>query len=143
MDETVHYLLMASHLRLQKQLLDRLKGTGLTLGQPKVLDYLRDHNGASQKTIAQACHMEPGSLSVILTRMEGQGLLRRQAAEEDRRTLHVFLTPQGTLRMEQVTQAFQVLEDQAFQGIPPAQRTAFLQTLQKVYDNLGKEAAAL
>ena len=81
MDETVHYLLMASHLRLQKQLLDRLKGTGLTLGQPKVLDYLRDHNGASQKAIAQACHMEPGSLSVILTRMEGQGLLRRQAAE--------------------------------------------------------------
>ena len=98
MDETVHYLLMASHLRLQKQLLDRLKGTGLTLGQPKVLDYLRDHNGASQKAIAQACHMEPGSLSVILTRMEGQGLLRRQAAEGDRRTLHVFLTPQGTLR---------------------------------------------
>lgn len=74
---------------------------------------------------------------------EGQGLLRRQAAEGDRRTLHVFLTPQGTLRMEQVTQAFQVLEDQAFQGIPPAQRAAFLQTLQKVYDNLGKEAAAL
>ena len=136
-------LLMASHLRLQKQLLDRLKGTGLTLGQPKVLDYLRDHNGASQKAIAQACHMEPGSLSVILTRMEGQGLLRRQAAEGDRRTLHVFLTPQGTLRMEQVTQAFQVLEDQAFQDIPPAQRAAFLQTLQKVYDNLGKEAAVL
>ena len=53
------------------------------------------------------------------------------------------LTPQGTLRMEQVTQAFQVLEDQAFQDIPPAQRAAFLQTLQKVYDNLGKEAAAL
>lgn len=72
MDETVHYLLMASHLRLQKQLLGRLKGTGLTLGQPKVLDYLRDHNGASQKAIAQACHMEPGSLSVILTRMEGR-----------------------------------------------------------------------
>lgn len=95
MDETVHYLLMASHLRLQKQLLDRLKGTGLTLGQPKVLDYLRDHNGASQKAIAQACHIEPGSLSVILTRMEGQGLLRRQAAEGDRRTLHVFLTPPG------------------------------------------------
>ena len=45
--------------------------------------------------------------------------------------------------MEQVTQAFQVLEDQAFQDIPPAQRAAFLQTLQKVYDNLGKEAAAL
>ena len=45
--------------------------------------------------------------------------------------------------MEQVTQAFQVLEDQAFQGIPRPSGAAFLQTLQKVYDNLGKEAAAL
>ena len=38
---------------LQKGLLIRLKGTGLTLGQPKVLDYLKEHNGASQKEIAK------------------------------------------------------------------------------------------
>ena len=38
MDETVHYLLMASHLRLQKQLLDRLKGTGLTVTHINLLD---------------------------------------------------------------------------------------------------------
>ena len=28
---------------------------GLTPGQPKVLDYLKEHDGASQKEIAGAC----------------------------------------------------------------------------------------
>ena len=41
MDPTFHYLIMAEHAMIQKELLLRLKGTGLTLGQPKVLDYQR------------------------------------------------------------------------------------------------------
>lgn len=36
------------------------------MGQPKVLDYLKDHDGSSQKEIARACHIEPGSLTSIL-----------------------------------------------------------------------------
>lgn len=139
MDDTFHYLLMATHLTLQRQLLDRLKGSGLTLGQPKVLDYLRDHNGASQKEIAKACHIEPGSLSVLLGRMEDQGLLRRQAPQGDRRTLQVFLTETGTQRMEQVTQTFAALENQAFQGIAPEDRATFSQVLFAVYNNLTRE----
>ena len=36
------------------------------MGQPKVLDYLKDHDGSSRKEIARACHIEPGSLTSIL-----------------------------------------------------------------------------
>lgn len=139
MDDTFHYLLMATHLTLQRQLLDRLKGTGLTVGQPKVLDYLRNHNGASQKEIAKACHIEPGSLSVLLGRMEDQGLLHRQAPAGNRRTLQVFLTETGTARMEQVTQAFTALEAQAFRNIAPEDRATLSRVLQAVYSNLNGE----
>ena len=48
--ETLHYLLLADHLTFQKVLMTRIKDTGLTPGQPKVLDYLRCHDGAVQKT---------------------------------------------------------------------------------------------
>lgn len=36
MKESLHYLLMANQMLVQRQLLDRLKNTGLTYGQPKV-----------------------------------------------------------------------------------------------------------
>ena len=70
MSSSFHYLVMAEHSMFQKKLLAKLKGTGLTSGQPKILDYLSDHDGASQKDIAHGCHIEPGTLTTLLNRME-------------------------------------------------------------------------
>ncbi len=39
----MHYLIMANQMLVQKALLEQLKDTGLTIGQPKILDYLKDH----------------------------------------------------------------------------------------------------
>ena len=63
--ESFHYLSMSNHMMIQKQLMEQLKPYGLTLGQPKVLDYLKDHDGANQKEIAAACHIEAGSLTSV------------------------------------------------------------------------------
>lgn len=43
MDDTLHYLIMANQMLVQKALLEQLKDTGLTIGQPKILDYLKEH----------------------------------------------------------------------------------------------------
>ena len=40
MEHSLHYLLMASHSALQKKLFKSLRDTDLTLGQPKIIDYL-------------------------------------------------------------------------------------------------------
>ena len=69
MDEhtkSIHYLLMADHFMVQKALLSQIKDTELTMGQPKVLDYLKDHDGACQKDIAAGCHIEPASITAVL-----------------------------------------------------------------------------
>ena len=78
MDISLHYLTMANQMLIQKRLLERVKASGLTLGQPKVLDYLKDHDGASQKEIAAGCFIEAGSLTSILNRMEEKGLIERR-----------------------------------------------------------------
>ena len=48
--ESFHYLSMSNHMMIQKQLMEQLKPYGLTLGQPKVLDYLKNHDGANHTT---------------------------------------------------------------------------------------------
>ena len=70
MEESFHYLLMASQSVLHKRLLAKLRDTGLTIGQPKVLEYLAGHDGASQIEIARACHIEVATLTSVLNRME-------------------------------------------------------------------------
>ena len=88
MNDSFHYLSMANHMMVQKKLMEQLKDTGLTLGQPKVLDYLKDHDGASQKEIAAGCLIEAGSLTSILNRMEEKGLIERKMLNGNRRTFH-------------------------------------------------------
>ena len=78
MQETFRYLLMSDHLMVQKALVSSVKDTGLTPGQPKILDYLLHHDGAIQKEIAIFCHIEPASLTAILNGMENKGILNER-----------------------------------------------------------------
>ena len=95
METTLHYLLMANQMLVQKALLERLKGTGLTIGQPKILDYLNEHDGSNQKEIAKACFLEAGSLTAILNKMEEKNLIERRILNGNRRSFHFFLTQEG------------------------------------------------
>ena len=96
MQDTLHYLIMANQMLIQKALLEKLKDTGLTIGQPKILDYLKEHDGSSQKEIARACFLEAGSLTTILNKMEKRRLIERRILNGNRRSFHIFMTGEAT-----------------------------------------------
>ena len=128
-----HYLSMAVHSMIQKNFMEQVKSSGLTSGQPKVLDYLRDHNGANQKEIAAACHIEPGS---VLNRMEENGLIERRMLDGNRRTFYIFMTEKGTQLKNIVEKNFVSIEEKAFRNISSEEQAAFMETFSKIYVNL-------
>ena len=136
MSHSFHYLIMAEHSIFQKELLTRLKDTGLTIGQPNVLDYLKDHDGAGQKEIARGCHIEPGTLTTILNRMEDAGLVERRMLNGNRRSLYVCLTGKGKEQLKLVTEAFSGMEEEAFRGISETERELFMDLMLRVYANI-------
>ena len=135
MSSSFHYLVMAEHSIFQKKLIAKLKGTGLTSGQPKVLDYLKDHDGASQKDIAHGCHIEPGTLTTLLNRMEEIGLVERRMLGGNRRSFYVFMTDLGKSKLKLVTDAFNELEEETFSDISAEDRENFMDLFQKIYKN--------
>ena len=139
MSPTFHYLIMAEHSMFQKELLAKLKDSGLTIGQPKVLDYLKDHDGTSQKDIARGCHIEPGTLTTLLNRMEESGLVERRMMNGNRRSLYVFLTDKGKEQLELVTAAFAEMEAEAFRGLSETERKTFMDLFLRVYANTSRE----
>ncbi len=130
-----HYLVMAEHSMLQKKLLARLKGAGLTIGQPKILDYLKDQDGASQKDIAHGCHIEPGTLTSLLNRMEETGLVERRMLNGNRRSLYVFMTEKGKAQEKLISEAFHELENEAFKNISQEDQETFMKLFRKIYRN--------
>lgn len=136
MDTSYHYLLMANQAILHKKLLAALKDTNLTLGQPKVLDFLKENDGANQKDIASGCHIEAASLTSILNRMEEKHMIERRMLNGNRRSFHIFLTDTGKELQLAVEQAFLNLEEESFRGISEEEKSCFLSTFLKIYENM-------
>lgn len=138
MNDSFHYLSMANHMMIQKKLMEQLKDTGLTLGQPKVLDYLKDHDGASQKEIAAGCLIEAGSLTSILNRMEEKGLIERKMLNGNRRTFHIFMTEAGKKNQKLIEETFEKIEETALHNISEEEQKVFMEIFHKIYRNLAE-----
>lgn len=136
MDNSLHYLMMANQMLMQKALLEKLKDTGLTIGQPKILDYLKEHDGSNQKEIAKACFLEAGSLTTILNRMEEKGLIERRILNGNRRSFHIFMTEAGKEKQQLVDQSFSEIEKNVLSGISEEEFELFMSVYQKIHKNL-------
>lgn len=136
MEYTLHYLLMADHGMVQKKLFAKIKDLGLSMGQPKVLDYLKDRDGAVQKDIARGCHIEPASLSTILGGMEKKGLIIRRMQEDNRRNLKVYLTDRGRELGAEITKNFSEIEEAALAGFSEEEAEKLQSYLTRIYKNL-------
>lgn len=136
MNNSLHHLLMADHLMLQKTMLDAIRDTGLTSGQPKVLDYLIHHDGVIQKELAAACHIEPASLTTILNGMESKGLIERQMKNHNRRSYYVYMTDKGRTYAERLGEEFTQVEELALAGFDENETELLIRLLTKLYVNL-------
>lgn len=136
MDDMLHYLIMENQMLVQKALLEQLKDTGLTIGQPKILDYLKEHDGSNQKEIAKACFLEAGSLTTILNKMEEKGLIERRILNGNRRSFHIFLTAVGKEKQQLVDTAFSEIEKKALADISEKEFEQFMSVYHRIYSNL-------
>ena len=136
MENTLHFLLMANHFIFQKKLFSMIKDTDLSLGQPKILDYLRDHNGSIQKDISAACHIEQASLTSVLNGMEKKGLIERKMKDGNRRSLYVFLTDKGAELSERIAAEFESIEKTAAEGFSDKEKETLISLLSRMYENI-------
>ena len=136
MDRSFHYLLMATQSLFQRSVMAELNGSGLTAGQPKVLDYLGRHDGSVHKDIAAGCQIDPATLTGLLNRMEEKGLIRRCNEDGNRRSLHVYLTEQGWDKQREVRQTMERQSEAVQAGLSEEQRAQLLDCLYKVCANM-------
>lgn len=69
-EEALHILLMLVFHRSNREIARRIKREGLMPGQPKILEYLWFHDGASQKDISRECIIDKSTVTSLLKRME-------------------------------------------------------------------------
>ncbi|MCD8196329.1 MAG: MarR family transcriptional regulator [Lachnospiraceae bacterium] len=117
--ESLHYLLMKTHTKLNRKIISRVTEQGFSPGQPKVLECLSKREGIEQKTIARYCEIEPVTVGGILLRMEQAGLIERRQKDGNRRSLFVYLTESGRQAADKINAIFAEEDHLAEQGLSP------------------------
>ncbi len=135
-EQSLHFMLLKAEAALAKQLYQTLAEIELSPGQPKLLDYLCEHDGCIQKELASVCEVESATITRLLTRMESAGLIERRVSSSDKRSLSVFLTEKGRHAGTIVREKFAGIEAGAFAGLDGEHRKLFLELLCKIYNNL-------
>ena len=138
MENSYHYIMLINQSTYQKLVYDGLDGLGLSMGQPKILDFLCGHNGCMQKEIAAGCFIEPATVTSILLKMENDGYITRKAKDGNRRSLYVFLTDKGLSAAEKVREVMREAEEQALSCLSESERDTLLALMKKVTEGLRK-----
>ncbi len=86
------YSLAQAFGRVYRPGLDRL---GLTYPQYLVMLVLWEEDGPSVGQIGQKLHLDSGTLTPLLKRLEAAGFVTRQRGTDDERLVRVRLTPAG------------------------------------------------
>lgn len=79
-------------VKLYKPFLEKI---GLTYTQYIVLMVLWESHRTTAKQLGEKLHLDSGTLTPLLKRLEADGLLTRSRSAQDERSLVVALTPKG------------------------------------------------
>lgn len=104
-----------------------LEAVGLTYTQYVVMMRLWEHSPQTLTTLGEALHLDSGTLSPLLKRLEAQGFVTRRRPPEDERTVELTLTPAGRDLQDQAQRVQADVE--AATGLDPAALAALREDL--------------
>jgi DNA-binding MarR family transcriptional regulator len=112
----------------------RLTHLDLTPDQFTVLRNLDESGtgGLTQSQLKTRMSSDANTIASLVERMAGAGLLRRETDADDRRARRLRLTSLGRRRFASARTIAQQLQLEVLADLPPADREAFLSTLENI-----------
>lgn len=133
---TINYLLWEI-IRLQYARSHELfEEYGLHPGQPPLLMCLYDQDGLSQSILASRLHVKPSTITVMIKRLERNGMLYKQIDESDKRICRTFLTQKGHATCKALHKLYEQNELLYNKDLSVEEQILLKRLLMQVRDNL-------
>lgn len=117
-----------------------MSDSGLHPGQPRLLQFIGDHPGCTQKEAADELDVSPASAAASLKRLEKAGYVVRRPDEQDSRRNQLFITEQGRAQMAESKRQFDQMDRRMFQDMTDEEVEALRRACEKMFDNLADES---
>jgi len=135
---SIGYLTRIAFRAFSRALEVRTTPHGVSSGQWRFLRVLWREDGITQRELSRRVGMREPTTVIALKSLERSGFVTRKKSEEDRRKVHVFLTPQARTLEAVLLPAVAEVNDVALAGLTPAE----IDTLRKALTMVGRNLAA-
>lgn len=135
-DHDLHYLLLVGQHHSNRIMTRRTRRLELMPGQPKILEFLYENDGCTQKEIGKGCLLDKSTVTSLLSRMEACGLITKETDGSDRRSVCIRLTEKGISLAKKVRRFGSETDQLGWKDITEPEKKAFIATFQKIIRNL-------
>lgn len=116
-----------------------MESKGIHHGQQHVLTILKHKDGCSQKQIAEILRVKPATITVMIQRMEKNGLVIREQDKNDQRVWRIFITHKGREDCKIANEIRGKLFDESFNNFTDEEKMLFRRLLLQMRSNLSEK----
>lgn len=117
-----------------------VKGSGLHIGQPAILNFILENDGCTQKELAAHMSVSPPSIATSVKRLEKKGMVIKRSDTLDRRLYHLSITDKGREHCRKSCSLMKRIDVQMFKGLTERQCREFARSLEAMSGNLSDKA---
>jgi len=135
------FLLFTSELLLRKYLKSTLSYNGLkvTVTQTGILFLLKQKDGQTMTELSQILGLDNSTITGLIDRMERTGLVKRNSNPVDRRSSHIYITPDGLDECRQASAIMRQTNDKIKSGFSEEDILAFKKVLKAFFKKFNGE----
>ncbi|AGA77339.1 MarR family winged helix-turn-helix transcriptional regulator [Echinicola vietnamensis] len=138
-EETVDFHIKTAWHAISRMYNQKAVEEGFTTSIGFVLININTHEGTPATKIAPLMGLESRSLTRILKSMEDRGLICRQPDPADKRSVRIFLTPEGKRKKEKSIQTIQAFNHAIREVVTKREMDMFFRVFEKINKVIEKQ----
>ncbi|MDM8011253.1 MAG: MarR family transcriptional regulator [Parasphingorhabdus sp.] len=140
MSEAIGFLIHDTARLFRRELNERMRHSGVTALQWRLLAYLARNEGTNQVKLAEFLEVEPITLSRMIDRLADAGMLSRRRDPDDRRAWRLYLEEQSLPLIVELRAASAKLTEAAQEGLTTEEREQLASLVERMRQNLSRKA---
>ena len=113
------------------------EGIRITLGQAGLLLLLQQNDGQTMTELSKALAVKNASLTGLIDRLERSAFVMRKAGKNDRRSIRIYITPEGTEECSKAKPVIKRVNEEIKSGFSPEEIEVFKRVLNSVLQKFG------
>jgi DNA-binding MarR family transcriptional regulator len=135
-EQTLGFQIRLTWETMRMVIQERMRANGVRFAYWTYLRVLWTEDGITQRELSERVRRVGANTVSALNAMQSAGLVRRERSEVDRRSMHVYLTPEGKALERKLIPVAATIQRQATANISDDDLATFMRVLATIRENL-------